>query len=605
LPQRRLLGHWEVKRSADASHRLEVASRPVSLSSTAEVKVHYGPLDRMEARGAGFSEMHSFVQLPFHETAVAADACVTRDQHNRQLYDSVHVCTSNPGLLFTFKPAEDEFSRVSVNHLLPRQRWQSAIPRLRLLPFGREHERFPNIVAVHDEVSNAFLMVDPKNGTVLNLEWYGLLDQLKDQLAKITTPVNAKQQHPPFFRMVTNPSMLAKDRVLFFTPGSEGIEMLDLNANEPSAHSARLPFKIKSAHPLGASKILLSGEEGLFLMDGEGESLPSQIKPISQDAGVKEILKVANDGLSDFGLKIALGETVSSPNTLMVAGGAHAAVAVGFPDLEFSKSEVHAWPAEDGDRGSNVSDGKYSNQSTYAAVQRYADPSRNYVFLRNSCQVVRPLPAKDVDAKYSKNNYGLANPGFIEHYLEVTDLMAGKLRYVPVPETRHQSPYSMWYKQTYPDQSLVLAEMSDEGLVSVDNGGCVRLWETGVANLERSYNEWQRMLGEQHAQLTIERNKAGDLNSPKHGKVDPTGAPHVGGATWAGGTGGRDTAGLGGYGGPYRLDAGHDVHQLSDEVKAQVPEHIRKAAREMNRKAFEERLREIKMSQYDAELYEK
>ena len=104
--------------------------------------------------------------------------------------------------------------------------------------------------------------------------------------------------------------------------------------------------------------------------------------------------------------------------------------------------------------------------------------------------------------------------------------------------------------------------------------------------------------------LMIERDKVGDLDSPKHGKVDPTGAPHVGGNTWAGGTGGRDTAGLGGGGGPYRLDAGHDVHQVSDEVKEQVPEHIRQAAREMNRKAYAERLREIKMSEFDAQLYD-
>jgi hypothetical protein len=46
------------------------------------------------------------------------------------------------------------------------------------------------------------------------------------------------------------------------------------------------------------------------------------------------------------------------------------------------------------------------------------------------------------------------------------------------------------------------------------------------------------------------------------GKIDPKNTPHVGGNTWAGGTGGRDTAGLGGRGGPYRLDAGHDVHQV-------------------------------------------
>jgi len=56
--------------------------------------------------------------------------------------------------------------------------------------------------------------------------------------------------------------------------------------------------------------------------------------------------------------------------------------------------------------------------------------------------------------------------------------------------------------------------------------------------------------------------------------VDEKNAPHVGGNTWAGGTGGRDTAGLGGKGGPYRLDAGHDVYQLSDEEKNSVPEDV-------------------------------
>lgn len=53
-----------------------------------------------------------------------------------------------------------------------------------------------------------------------------------------------------------------------------------------------------------------------------------------------------------------------------------------------------------------------------------------------------------------------------------------------------------------------------------------------------------------------------DTSEPKHGKEDPKNDPHVGGNTWAGGTGGRDTAGLGGKGGPYRLDKGHEVHQV-------------------------------------------
>ena len=56
--------------------------------------------------------------------------------------------------------------------------------------------------------------------------------------------------------------------------------------------------------------------------------------------------------------------------------------------------------------------------------------------------------------------------------------------------------------------------------------------------------------------IFVFRLSGADTSEPKHGKIDGDNAPHVGGNTWAGGTGGRDTAGLGGKGGPYRLDAG-------------------------------------------------
>ena len=44
--------------------------------------------------------------------------------------------------------------------------------------------------------------------------------------------------------------------------------------------------------------------------------------------------------------------------------------------------------------------------------------------------------------------------------------------------------------------------------------------------------------------------------------------------------------------------------QVPDHEKANVPDHVKKAAREMNRKAFAEKLREIKMSEYDSQMYE-
>lgn len=42
---------------------------------------------------------------------------------------------------------------------------------------------------------------------------------------------------------------------------------------------------------------------------------------------------------------------------------------------------------------------------------------------------------------------------------------------------------------------------------------------------------------------------------------------------------------------------------MSDEEKNAVPEHVKRAAREMGRKAFEQKLKEIGMSGYDASLY--
>jgi hypothetical protein len=39
--------------------------------------------------------------------------------------------------------------------------------------------------------------------------------------------------------------------------------------------------------------------------------------------------------------------------------------------------------------------------------------------------------------------------------------------------------------------------MSNDGLVTVDNAGTVRLWETGTANLEKSLLEWRRMIGDE------------------------------------------------------------------------------------------------------------
>ena len=68
------------------------------------------------------------------------------------------------------------------------------------------------------------------------------------------------------------------------------------------------------------------------------------------------------------------------------------------------------------------------------------------------------------------------------------------------------------------------------------------------------------------------------LNAVSSTAADANNQPHVGGNTWAGGTGGADTAGLGGKGGPYRIDSGHQIHQVPDEQKAQISEEAKKVS---------------------------
>ncbi|KAK2460039.1 hypothetical protein APHAL10511_007962 [Amanita phalloides] len=91
------------------------------------------------------------------------------------------------------------------------------------------------------------------------------------------------------------------------------------------------------------------------------------------------------------------------------------------------------------------------------------------------------------------------------------------------------------------------------------------------------------------------------LNTPKEGDHDNK--EHFGGNRWAGGTGGRDTAGLGGRGGYKRFYKGGNIKQVSDELKQNVPDEIKERAREMARQELQRRLEELDMSDMEARGY--
>ncbi|CEH18703.1 AAA ATPase containing von Willebrand factor type A (vWA) domain [Ceraceosorus bombacis] len=90
-----------------------------------------------------------------------------------------------------------------------------------------------------------------------------------------------------------------------------------------------------------------------------------------------------------------------------------------------------------------------------------------------------------------------------------------------------------------------------------------------------------------------------NLDKPKEGKTDPDNKEHSGGNTWRGGTGGRDTAGLGGRGGYERLYSGHEIKQIPDSLKRDVPEHIKEQARQMAKEALAKKLAEEGMTAHE------
>ncbi|KAG7399848.1 von Willebrand factor A domain-containing protein 8 [Phytophthora boehmeriae] len=154
--------------------------------------------------------------------------------------------------------------------------------------------------------------------------------------------------------------------------------------------------------------------------------------------------------------------------------------------------------------------------------------------------------------------------------------------------------------------------------LTLQEDGAVRVWQLDQATLEHEAELWKKMYNREGdlpvgggLELKVDGSRVGGLSTPKtgldvpkYGKGDPNNDPHVGGNTWAGGTGGSDTAGLGGRGGPYRLDKGHPVHQVSQAKKDEVSAEAIAKAREMAQEALAEKLREIDMTDREWETYQ-
>ncbi|XP_062313090.1 von Willebrand factor A domain-containing protein 8 [Osmerus eperlanus] len=605
LPEVKMSGYWTTNQKGNARRKLlcPTETHPIDIKGPVFLRVQGYPCERQESRALSFSEERAHWQIPMSEVNIVCDVATSND--------AMYVATCNPVSLYAMRDGGDTIHCMELYDVFPRTIsgvWQ---PFVTVAALGSPLD---GQVVLHEEQGNTVLHLDVVTGAVRRL----LLSQDTDEPApsKASNWWSNKEEQKSH-KMCRE--FAHKNWLLFYKEDGNQLEVLDVL--EGRVHTISLPINLQAVFLVAEDRWLLleSKTNKKFLLTkpmhmGAEDSGVCQLHTISEDAvssgfGVSsgEVCVpqgVSCDQLPNENLSAALGQNIVSPNRLLADTRSYARVVVGFPDL-MSPNEVYSFNRDVDLSEMKSPDGGGSQMFFRGGLRSSSARRTNCVSLLSANQVVRALPPGQVPMKdiFPKD----VTPPMTSAYLEVTDLNSKKLKYIPVPRSMTVSPYTTWLSKVS-DCDVLLAGLGTGGVVTVDMGGYVRLWETGLANLQRSLLEWRNMIGSEDGrpvQITIQRDSGLDVTAPKHGKVDPKNAPHVGGNQWAGGTGGRDTAGLGGRGGPYRLDAGHKVHQVSQAEKDAVPEEIRKAAREMGAKAFKDRLKEIDMSEYDATTYER
>uniref|UniRef100_A0A8C5L748 von Willebrand factor A domain-containing protein 8 n=1 Tax=Jaculus jaculus TaxID=51337 RepID=A0A8C5L748_JACJA len=601
LPEQTFMGYWTIGQARNGMQKFLCAAEthPIDVKGPVSINIEEYPIERHEGRFLNFTEECASWRLPLGEVNIICDIAVSHENGENTLY----VATCNPISLYFMNMTGKNGFFVDFFNVFPRMAsgvWQ---PFVTVAPLGSP---LKGQVVLHEEQSNVTLLLDTTGRAlhrlVLPLE--------------VTSKKSSwwSKEEGETYKMCKEFSH--KNWLVFYKENGNSLVVLDVL--EGRTHTISLPINLKTVFLVAEDKWLLvesktnqkylltkpahidSVDPGACQLYVLKEELPSAGFGVTQEVNFSIPHKISSDQLSSEHLSTAVGQKIASPNRILSDENNYATIVIGFPDL-MSPSEVYSWK-----RSSPLEKPSVTDTAFYGDRKKSGTPRQNNcMILIDTNQVVRIVPAGQVPLKdiYPKG----VTPPQTAGYIEVTDLQSKKLRYIPIPSADSLSPYTTWIS-AISDTDALVAEWDKSSIVTVDMGGRVRLWETGLERLQQSLMEWRNMIGQdsdRHVQITIERDSGKDVSSPKHGKEDPDNQPHVGGNTWAGGTGGRDTAGLGGKGGPYRLDAGHTVYQVSEAEKDAVPEEVKRAAREMGQKAFQQRLKEIRMSEYDAATYER
>ncbi|CAF3396834.1 unnamed protein product [Rotaria sp. Silwood1] len=527
-------------------------------------------INRTDSRTKNFSELIYQYRLPLDDTTYVHDLNVLNENK------SVLVLTGNPLSLWIFKLGENQAKKIDLHSLFTDNTNQFTTPnyQLNVIP-GNEKQ-----VIVGDLTSQTWATVNLDDGR------NSLIQSTISSSSPITQTITRKfnemlsQRNTSTSRSVYNPT---NGQLLQYILNYNSIHIIDFIKN--ISQHIKLPFAIRHVIPFGDQWILTdhvqqSSSSYLFNINNEKKPIISMIQHNLDAIGLASSGGYFNDNSLWFSSSNDyLAKIISNTSNNLIVE-------------RFKRIKI-------------ISSGDVPPREMY-------EKRRLQTFINKQHSLIASFYAKnEIDKKFTIKN-DIPDSSILT-YIELIDLKNHLITYIPIQRPQQQNSRSSasqheWHMLIKSGSGVIAAQYNDGSLITIDAHAIIHHWEIIPSNLQISLDAWYKNTNQsgEHS-LDIEYLKGGktDLSGPKHGKVDPENNPHVGGNQWAGGSGGRDTAGLGGIGGPYRLDSGHQVYQVPDDVKAAVPEHIRKAAKELGQKVFKERLKEIEMSEYEHEVYEK
>ena len=333
-------------------------------------------------------------------------------------------------------------------------------------------------------------------------------------------------------RSIFNPT---SGQLLQYYPNHPSIHTIDFLKNR--AQQIKLPFAIRHVIPFG---------DQWLLTDHVQQASSSYLLKIND--GQRPILSVIQHNLDTIGLANSGGSW--NENSVWFSSA--------YDYLSKMTSNTDdKMIVERLKRSKVISSGDVPPQEMY-------EKRRLQTFWNEQDSLIMSLYGKNEIEKKFLTAKGDTSDASILSYIELIDLKRQLATYIPIqrsPEQHSRSSMSQheWHMLIKSGSGIIAAQCNDGSLVTIDARANIHHWEIVPSHLQISLDAWSKQTGRtgEHS-LDIEYMKNGktDLSGPKHGKVDPANQPHVGGNQWAGGSGGRDTAGR-------ATDRDFDIYNLS------------------------------------------